>query len=78
MPTGNACPTCPPGLAPASPEVQRILQRGRLISALFGATIAGLSPQQKPPWAAILWRVGGTALAAWNLAVYIEAERRTL
>jgi len=73
MKQANDCSKCSPGTAL---DLQQVVQRGRLITALFGAVIAGVAPQQEPVWVSIFLRVGGTALAAWNLAVFIEEERK--
>jgi hypothetical protein len=71
----NGCAKCEDGAPKGPVELAQVLQRGRLISALFGGVVAGLSPQAKPIWVGLFLRVGGTALAAWNLAVFIENER---
>jgi hypothetical protein len=70
----TSCESCN-GSPPRSGQLERVVQRGRLISALFGGVVAGIAPQQKPVFLSLFLRVGGTALAAWNLAVFIEQER---
>ena len=72
----NACPSCAVPGGGVRSDLETVVQRGRLISALFGGVVAGIAPQQNPVWLGLFLRVGGTALAAWNLAVFIEQERK--
>ena len=72
----NGCTSCSSASPSARGDLLTVMQRGRLISALFGGAVAGLSPQAKPLGVSLFLRIGGTALAAWNLAVFIEQQRQ--
>ena len=71
----NGCSNCAVPGPPNGSGLESVVQRGRLISALFGGVVAGIAPQTKPHALALFLRIGGTALAAWQLAVFIEKER---